>query len=47
MSEKNGACGEMLPIPSELLVESQKQIGIVEDTGFTVDLSEQGIAYNV
>ena len=44
MSEKNGACGEMLPIPSELLVESQKQIGIVEDTGFTVDLCEQGIA---
>ena len=45
MSENNGDCGEMLPIPPELLPESQKQIGIVMDTGLTVDLSQQGITY--
>ena len=47
MSENNGECGEMLPIPTELLAESQKSVGTVMDTGFTADLSQQGTAYNL
>ena len=42
MAENNGERGEMLPIPPDLLAESQKKIGIVMDTGFTIDLTHQG-----
>ena len=41
MTENNGECGEMLPIPPELLAESQKRIAIVMDTGLTIDLNQQ------
>ena len=39
MSEKSR---EMLPIPPELLAESTKSIGLVMDTGMTIDLNQQG-----
>ena len=42
MAENNGERGEMLPIPPDLMAESQKVIGIVMDTGFTMDLTHQG-----
>ena len=33
---------EILPIPPELLAESQKSIGIVMDSGALIDLNQQG-----
>ena len=41
MTENIEEC-EMLPIPPELLAESQKSIGIVMDSGVLIDLNQQG-----
>ena len=41
MTENNVDHGEMLPIPQELLVESQKNVAIVMETGVMIDLDQQ------
>ena len=41
MTENNVDHGEMLPIPQELQVESQKNVAIVMDTGVIIDFNQQ------
>ena len=45
MSENIAKYEEMLPIPAELIDESQKNIAFVQDSGQAIDLNEQGNIY--